>query len=164
MLPSGSQLKGGTLSAELGIIGFMDKLVITGPVRLANTKLTGFDLGSKLGALSAFAGKAASNPDTSIQNASLNARVAPAGTKADNINLTVPTVGVITGAGTAARRDCHNFSLYEPEIKTFSGIGRTDKDCLGIAVPRSAIDGRARVRRSLPGTVRNTSSSTIQRL
>ena len=52
-------------------------------MRLANTKLTGFDLGSKLGSLSAFAGTAASSPDTSIQNASLNARVAPEGTKAD---------------------------------------------------------------------------------
>ncbi|HXY52928.1 MAG TPA: AsmA family protein [Terriglobales bacterium] len=102
VLPSGSQLKGGTLSAELGITGPLDKLVITGPVRLANTKLAGFDLGSKLGALSAFTGKAASNPDTSIQNASLNARVSPEGTKADNINLTVPAIGVITGAGTVS--------------------------------------------------------------
>jgi len=34
-LPSGSQLKGGTLSAELGITGPIDKLVVTGPVRLS---------------------------------------------------------------------------------------------------------------------------------
>jgi len=102
VLPSGSQLKGGTLSAELGIEGPLDKLVITGPVRLTDTKLANFDLGSKLGALSAFAGKAVSSPDTSIQNASLNARVAPEGTKADNIDLNVPAIGVITGAGTVS--------------------------------------------------------------
>jgi AsmA protein len=102
VLPTGSQLKGGTLSAELALVGPLDKLVITGPVRLANTKLANFDLGSKLGSLSAFAGKSASNPDTSIQNASLNARVAPEGMKADNINLTVPAIGVITGAGTVS--------------------------------------------------------------
>jgi AsmA protein len=102
VLPSRSQLKGGTLSAELGIMGPVDKLVITGPVRLADTKLAGFDLGSKLGALSAFAGKSISNPDTSVQNASLNARVAPEGTKADAINLNVPAIGVITGAGTVS--------------------------------------------------------------
>ncbi|HKW64982.1 MAG TPA: hypothetical protein VJN89_20670, partial [Candidatus Acidoferrum sp.] len=87
------------LSAELAITGPVDKLVITGPVRLANTHLANFDLGSKLGALSAFAGKSASSPNTSIQNASLNARFAPEGTKADNINLNVPAIGVITGAG-----------------------------------------------------------------
>ena len=102
VLPSGSQLKGGTLSANLGIVGPIDKLVITGPVTLANTKLANFDLGAKLGALSSFAGKAASSPDTSIQNVSLDARVAPEGTKADNINLAVPAIGVITGAGTVS--------------------------------------------------------------
>ena len=110
-LPSGSQLKGGTLSANLGIAGPLDKLVITGPVRLANTKLANFDLGGKLGALSAFAGKAASSSDTSIQNASLNARVAPEGTKADNINLNVPAIGVITGAGTVSPGGDLNFKM-----------------------------------------------------
>jgi AsmA protein len=102
VLPSGSQLKGGTLSADLSIIGPIDKLVITGPVKLSDTKLAGFDLGSKLGALSAFAGKSVSNPDTTIQNFSTNARVAPEGTRADNLNLTVPAIGVITGAGTVS--------------------------------------------------------------
>ena len=110
-LPSGSQLKGGTLSANLGIVGPLDKLVITGPVRLANTKLAGFDLGGKLGALSTFAGKAASSSDTAIQNVSLNARVAPEGTKADNINLTVPAIGVITGAGTVSPGGDLNFKM-----------------------------------------------------
>ena len=102
VLPSGSQLKGGTLSAALTLTGPLEKLVIDGPVRLANTQLANFDLGSKLGTLSAFAGKSVSNPNTSIENASLNARVAPEGTKADNINLTVPAIGVITGAGTVS--------------------------------------------------------------
>lgn len=100
VLPSGSQLQGGTLSADLSIAGAVEKPVISGPVRLANTKLAGFDLGSKLGALSSFTGKAASSRDTSIENASLNARVAPEGTRADAINVTVPAIGVITGAGT----------------------------------------------------------------
>ena len=102
VLPSGSQLKGGTLSADLGITGPIDKLVITGPVKLSNSKLAGFDLGQKLGALSAFAGKAVSNPDTTIENFSTNARVSPEGTRADNLNLTVPAIGVITGAGTVS--------------------------------------------------------------
>lgn len=111
VLPSGSQLKGGTLSTDLIIVGPIDKLVITGPVRLADTKLSGFDLGQKLGALSAFAGKAASNPDTSIQNFSTNARVAPDGTRADNLNLTVPAIGVITGAGTVSPAGALNFKM-----------------------------------------------------
>ena len=102
ILPSGSKLSGGTLSTELSIVGPTDKLVVAGPVKLANTKLANFDLGSKLGALSAFAGKAVSSPDTAIQTFSLDARQSPAGTQASNINLTVPALGVITGAGTVS--------------------------------------------------------------
>lgn len=111
VLPSGSQLKGGTLSAELAITGPLDKLVINGPVRLSDTQLANFDLGSKLGALSAFAGKAVSSRDTSIQNASLNVRVAPEGTKADNINVNVPAIGVITGAGTVSPEGALAFKM-----------------------------------------------------
>ena len=111
VLPSGSQLQGGTLSADLGISGSVEKAVIAGPVRLANTKLTGFDLGSKLAALSAFTGKAAPSRDTSIQNASLNARMAPEGTRADAINVTVPAIGVITGAGTISPAGALDFQM-----------------------------------------------------
>ena len=107
----GSQLKGGTLSATLDIAGPVDKLVITGPMRLANTSLAGFNLGAKMGAMSAFAGKAVSKPDTSISNLSFNARVVPEGTQADNINLDVPALGVITGAGTVSPAGALNFKM-----------------------------------------------------
>jgi AsmA protein len=111
ILPQGSQLKGGTLTAELTIVGPTNRLVVTGPVRLSNTELANFDLGSKLGALAAFAGKSVSNPNTSIQNASLDARVAPEGTKADNINLNVPAIGVITGGGTVSPEGALAFKM-----------------------------------------------------
>ena len=42
VLPSGSQLRGGTLSADLAISGPLDNLVIAGPVRLSNATLAGF--------------------------------------------------------------------------------------------------------------------------
>ncbi|HXO92513.1 MAG TPA: hypothetical protein VN825_00170, partial [Candidatus Acidoferrum sp.] len=71
----------------------------------------GFDLGQKLGALSTFAGKAASNPDTTIENFSTNARVSPEGTQANNLNLTVPAIGVITGAGTVSPAGALNFKM-----------------------------------------------------
>jgi AsmA protein len=111
-LPKGSQLKGGTLSTDLGISGTPANLVITGPVKLSNTELAGFDMTSKLNALSAFTGKTGgSNGNTSIQNASLNARVAPEGTHADAINLTVPSLGVVTGAGTISPAGALNFNM-----------------------------------------------------
>jgi AsmA protein len=109
--PSGSNLKGGTLSADLAISGPLDRLVIAGPVRMSNTKLAGFDMGSKLGALSAFSGKAPSSRDTTIQNASLNARIAPEVTRADAINVTIPSLGVVTGAGTISPAGALDFRM-----------------------------------------------------
>jgi len=111
VLPSGSGLKGGTLSANLGITGPTDKLVIEGPVKLENATLTGFDMGSKLGALAAFGGKAPASKDTVIKNFSTNARVAPEGTKADNINLDVPSIGVVTGSGTVSPAGALDFHM-----------------------------------------------------
>jgi AsmA protein len=110
-LPSGSRLKGGTLSMRLDIAGPVDKLVISGPVRLADSGLAGFDMGAKMGGMAAFAGKAVSKPDTEIRNFSLDARVAPEGTKADNINLNVPAIGVVTGAGTVSPAGALDFKM-----------------------------------------------------
>jgi len=111
VLPSGSKLQGGTISANLSIVGPMDKLVITGPVRLSNTKLAGFDLGSKLSAISALSGKNTGGKDTTIQNLSAEVRVAPEGTQANNINLTMPALGVVTGAGTVSPSGALNFKM-----------------------------------------------------
>ena len=111
VLPSGSQLRGGSLSANLGISGTTDKPVITGPIRLTNSKLAGFDLGSKLSAISALSGKSTGGKDTSIQNFSTNVHVAPDGTQANDINLAIPALGVVTGAGTVSPSGALNFKM-----------------------------------------------------
>ena len=99
ILPSGSKLQGGTLSVNVGIAGPVDKLVIVGPIRLAQTKLAGFNLSSKMSAISALSGSQ-SGSDTSIQNLSTDARVAPEGIRTQNVNLTIPALGTVTGNGT----------------------------------------------------------------
>jgi AsmA protein len=98
VLPSGSKLQGGTLSINVGITGPVDKLVIVGPVKLSQTKLAGFNLASKMSSISALTGMQ-SGSDTSIQNLSTDARVAPEGVRTQNINLTIPTLGTVTGDG-----------------------------------------------------------------
>jgi AsmA protein len=101
ILPPKATLKGGTLATTMAIEGPVDKLVTAGNVKLENSTLANFDLGSKLSAISALAGKKTGS-DTTIQNFSSDVRVAPEGTKADNINLNVPSIGVVTGAGTVS--------------------------------------------------------------
>jgi AsmA protein len=101
ILPPKSTLKGGTLNTTMAIEGPVDKLVTVGTIKLENSSLANFNLGSKLSSISALSGKNTGN-DTTIQNFSSDVRVAPDGTKADNINLTVPAIGVVTGAGTVS--------------------------------------------------------------
>jgi len=110
VLPSGSKLKGGTLSLDLESVGPLDKLVTTGPVKLNNTELSGFNLGSKLSAISALSGKQTGN-DTSIQNLSADARVAPEGTRLDKISLVVPALGAVSGAGTISPAGALDFKM-----------------------------------------------------
>jgi AsmA protein len=110
VLPSGSSLKGGTLSLNLGIQGPVDKPVITGPVRLANTRLAGFNLGSKLAAVSALSGKNTGN-DTAIQNFSTNLRAAPDGIRTDNVSLIIPALGQAAGAGTISPSGALNYRM-----------------------------------------------------
>lgn len=111
VLPSGSSLKGGALSTTLTIIGPTEKLIITGPIRLADTKLAGFNLGSKLSAISKLTGGAQTGSDTSIQNLSMDARVAPEGIRTDNVSLVVPALGSISGNGTVSPAGALNYKM-----------------------------------------------------
>ena len=110
VLPSGSRLSGGTLSANLDITGTAQDPVITGPIRLSNSKLAGFDLGSKLSSISKLSG-AKTGLDTSIENFSTDARVAADGVRTDKINLTIPALGVLTGSGTISPGGAMEFKM-----------------------------------------------------
>lgn len=99
ILPPKASLKGGDLNVNMASAGPVDKLITTGTVKLQNTQLANFDLGSRLSAIAALSGKQTGNV-TTIQNFSSDIHLAPAGTAANNINLNVPAVGVMTGAGT----------------------------------------------------------------
>jgi AsmA protein len=100
VLPHGSSLQGGTLSANLAITGTSAKPLVTGPIKLANTKLAGFSIGSKLGELSKLVGGIPSGDDTLIQNMSTDVQYTASGIQTQNINLTVPSLGIVTGSGT----------------------------------------------------------------
>ena len=104
VLPSGSKLQGGTMSADLAANGAVDKLTIAGPVNIANTELAGFSLSQKLGALSAFTGlgKGGSSTGTQIQQLSAQIQNDPGGTQFSSLNLVLPTIGTVTGKGTVS--------------------------------------------------------------
>ena len=109
-LPSGSSLQGGTLSADMSVNGPVDKLVITGPVKLADTKLHGFDMGSKMSAISMLSG-VKTGPDTTIQTFSTNVHVAPSGIQTSNVDLVVPSLGTVTGDGTVSPANALDYKM-----------------------------------------------------
>jgi AsmA protein len=110
VLPPGSQLKGGTLSLNVDSVGPVDKLVSTGDVKLNNSQLAGFNLASKMSAISALSGQKTGN-DTSIQNLSSDVRVAPDGTRLEKISLIVPALGTVAGTGTVSPSGTLNFNM-----------------------------------------------------
>ncbi len=110
VLPSGAALQGGVINLDMNAQGPLDRLVITGPLSITGTHLTGFDLGSKLGAVAALTGIKASN-DTLIQTFSSGLRVAPEGIRADNIVLDVPAIGNLTGNGVIGSNNALDFKM-----------------------------------------------------
>jgi AsmA protein len=110
VLPSGSKLEGGALTADLTVTGPVNQIVITGPVKLANTKLAGFDMGSKLSAIQALGG-AKTGPDTSIQNFSAHVRYAASGIQTNNVDLVLPALGTIQGNGTVSPQDVLDYKM-----------------------------------------------------
>jgi AsmA protein len=110
VLPSGASLQGGNINMDLNATGPLDRLVIDGPLKIEGTHLSGYNLGSKLGAIAAFTGNKGST-DTLIQTFSSTLRVAPEGIKADNIVLDVPSLGIVTGNGVIAGDNSLDFKM-----------------------------------------------------
>jgi AsmA protein len=110
VLPAGAALSGGTATANLSLDGPIDHLVTTGPINVANTKLTGFDLGSKMKEIAALAG-VHTGSETVIQQLSSTLRVAPEGIQASNLNLILPQIGAVTGNGTIGANNGLNFKM-----------------------------------------------------
>jgi len=110
ILPSDASIKSGVVGANLTITGPVNRLVTSGPVSLANAKLAGFDLGSKLGALSSLAG-VAKGADTQIQTLSADLRIDPETIRLDKLSLVVPGIGSIAGSGTIAASHALDFKM-----------------------------------------------------
>ncbi|HEY4051023.1 MAG TPA: AsmA family protein [Acidobacteriaceae bacterium] len=107
-LPSGSKLQGGTLTANLNVTGPANAPTISGPVQVDNTRLAGFDLGSKIGGLKPVSGSQGGTP---IQTMRANVNSSPAGTRIDNLYIAVPSLGTAAGAGTVSPAGGLNFHV-----------------------------------------------------
>ncbi len=120
VLPSGSSLQGGTAHINMTTEGPTDRLVTTGSLGFDDTRLAGFDLGSKMRTVAAIAGITA-KPDTDFQTFNANVQVALEGTRADNLTLIAPAIGELTGSGTVSPSHALDFKMLA-KLHTSGGL------------------------------------------
>jgi AsmA protein len=110
VLPAGSSLEGGTAHADITIVGPTDRLVLDGSAGFNNTRLKGFDLGSRMALVTKLAGiKNAAN--TEIQNFSSNLHSDAQGVRTESISLVAPDVGELNGSGTVSAAHALDFNM-----------------------------------------------------
>jgi AsmA protein len=109
-LPKGASLTAGTLSTNLNVKGPTNKLVTDGTIGLFSAKLSGFDLGSKMSAVSALTGLK-TGKDLDVEKLTTNVHMAPNGLRAENFIAVVPSVGNLTGAGTLDAKNNLDFKM-----------------------------------------------------
>lgn len=152
VLPSGASLQGGAINLDLTAEGPLDKLVITGPVNISGTHLSGYNLTSKLGALAAFTGNKSGSMDTLIQTFSSAMRVAPDGIRAENIVLDVPSMGTLTGNGIIASNSSLDFKML---LKLSGGVSNLLGSLTGISTSTQS--------KGLPFLIEGTTSNPVFR-
>lgn len=157
-VPAGSRLQGGSLTTQLAVTGSSQSPVISGPLRINNTQLAGFDLGSKLSALNALTGVHTGNT-TTIQVLSANIRSAGGALDAQNIVAVVPGVGAATGNGSVSPADALNFKLIAKIDQSGAGGVATQ----AISMLGGAAGGAAggALRNGIPVSITGTSSHPV---
>jgi AsmA protein len=118
-LPSGSSLEGGVIDANLSITGPASGPTIAGPVELDNSKLAGFDLGSRISGINPFGGR---GEGTRIQKLRADLDNSPAGTRISNIEAEIPQIGSATGNGTVSPSEQLDFKL-SAKFNPDTGVG-----------------------------------------
>jgi AsmA protein len=121
-IPKGASLEAGTLSTDLNLAGPTNKLVTTGNVGLFKAKLAGFDLGSKMSAISALTG-VKTGKDLDIEKLTSNVRMAPEGIEASNFDAVVPAVGSLVGGGTINAKNALDFKMAATLTDALGAIG-----------------------------------------
>jgi AsmA protein len=130
-LPNGATLQAGTLNANLNLSGPTNRLVTTGNVGLMGAKLAGFDLGSKMSAISALAG-IKTGKDLLIEQLTSNVQMAPDGLKAENFLMVAPALGKLVGAGTVDAKNNLDFKMVATVPESVATAGSPVASAMGL--------------------------------
>ncbi|MGA2880328.1 MAG: AsmA family protein [Bryobacteraceae bacterium] len=171
ILPAGSSFQGGTASANVTISGPTDGMVLDGTLGLNNTRLAGFDLGSKIAFMAKLAG-INEGAGTDIQSMSMNIHIDPNGVRTENLLLVSPQIGDLTGAGTVSASHALDFNMIAKvrtggvlavmgsnttvpfKIQGTSSAPKFDPDVKGIAVDKLKQLGGTDVEKAATGLLK----------
>jgi AsmA protein len=120
-LPKGATLEGGTLKTDLSADGPLNNTAITGMAEISKTSLTGYDLSSKVAMVAQLAGFPTSKK-TEIEKFTTSMRYSPAGIDVSQLQLIVPSLGTLTGAGNISPAQALNFTM-QAQLTPSGGVG-----------------------------------------
>ncbi len=157
-LPSGSRLEGGTLTTSLDITGPAQNPTIHGPLRIDNTQLAGFDLGSKLASISALTG-AKTGSATVIRSLTTDLTQSPAGIRTDNLQLAVVGLGNAAGNGTISPGGGLNYRLIIKLAQGAGSVAGTATQLVGLLPGMAGGAISSAVKNGIPVDIRGTTSN-----
>ena len=160
-LPTGSELKGGTLTANLAVSGPAAATTIGGPLEIDNTTLAGFDIGSRIQGLNLFK----SGGGTQIQLIRTTVNSSPQITAFNAIDANLPQIGTATGNGTVAPSGALNFKMVAT-LSSNNAVGavtnqamNTVSGLVGGFLHPNAKPAPSNTNRGIPLTIAGTASS-----
>ncbi len=119
VLPEGASIENGTADVHFTAQGPADRLVAIGSFGLDGVQLTNFDLVTKLSVLDQMAG-VKPGKHTEVQSFHAAMRSAPDGTEVRDIDMEVPSIGNLSGAGKVS--PSHNLA-FKMRAAIHHGVG-----------------------------------------
>jgi AsmA protein len=127
-LPNGAVLRGGTLSANFAIKGSAKDNVIVGSYEIKNTRLAGYNLGSKIVGIAALGG-IKTGDTTAIEISRADMRITKSGSQTTNIYSVLPALGESTGSGSVSPSGALDFHLIS-KVANAKGLNKVGVDIL----------------------------------
>lgn len=156
-LPKGATLQAGTLNTNLNLNGPTNRLVTTGNVGLFGAKLAGFDLGSKMSAVSSLAG-IQTGKDLQIEKLTSNLQMAPSGLKADNVLAAIPSLGKLVGGGTIDSKNNLDFKMAATLTNAAGAAGNPVSGAIGMLSKVTGGGGGCKSGTTVPFMIQGTTS------
>jgi AsmA protein len=156
-LPKGATIQGRTLNANLNLTGPPNKVVTTGNMGLFTAKLTSFDLGAKMSAISSLT-DAQTDKDLQIEKLTTNLRMALDCLQGDHLIAVVPSLGNVVGGGTINSKNDLDFKMAATLTNALGAVGSPVSSATGMIGKVTGGGGGCKSGTTVPVMIQGTTS------